>query len=89
MMQNIWHVQHADAQVSRNIIDNIKLKTQGIQKVTYQRTYTDGTTKPLLNQDNQPNSKTGCITQSYLPVRMQWRETRVHQDRTSKDDIST
>ena len=31
-LQNIWHVQHTDAQVSRNIIDNIKPETQGIQK---------------------------------------------------------
>ena len=30
--QNNWHVQHTDEQVSRNIIDNIKPETQGIQK---------------------------------------------------------
>ena len=31
-LQNIWHVQLTDAQVNGNIIDNIKPKTQGIQK---------------------------------------------------------
>ena len=30
-LQNIWHVQHTNAQINGNIIDNIKPKTQGIQ----------------------------------------------------------
>ena len=68
-MQNIWHVQHTDAQVSRNIIDNIKPKTQEIQKgYIPTHIHRDGTTKPHLNQDNQSNSKTRCNTQSRLPV---------------------
>ena len=31
-LQNIWHVQRTNTQINGNIIDNIKLKTQGIQK---------------------------------------------------------
>ena len=31
-MQNIRHVQHTDAQVNRNIIDNISLKHKTEQK---------------------------------------------------------
>ena len=69
MVQNIWHVQLTDAQVNRNIIDDIKPKTQGMQK-GYILTHInrDIDTKPPLNQDNQPDSMTRSKTQSRLPV---------------------
>ena len=70
MLQNIWHVQLTDSQVNGNIIDNIKPKTQGMQKGYIQtHIHRDGTTKPPLNQDNQPDSMTGYKTQGRLPVR--------------------
>ena len=31
-MQNIWHVQHTDAQINRNIIDNINPEHKTDQK---------------------------------------------------------
>ena len=70
-MQNYQHVQHTDAQVSSNIIDNIKPKTQGIQKgYIPTHIHRDGTMKPPLNQDNQPDSITRYKSQSHLPVRV-------------------
>ena len=88
-MQNIWHVQHTDAQINRNIIDNIKPKTQGIQKGYIPKHIHRRNQEATFKPNNQPNSKTGCITQSRLPVRTQWRETCVHQERISKDDVKT
>ena len=50
-MQNYWHVQHTDAQVNRNIIDNMNLKTQNREG---HHTHTRGeSTKPHLLQDYQ------------------------------------
>ena len=51
MLQNYRHVQHTDAHVNRNIIDNISLKTQNGAK---HHTHIRGeNTKPHLIQDYQ------------------------------------
>ena len=51
VMLNYRHVQHTDAHVNRNIIDNINLKTQNGAK---HHTRTRGkNTKPHLIQDYQ------------------------------------
>ena len=53
-MQNNWHVQQTDAQVNRNIIDNIRLKTQNGAKTPHINTHKrNEKTRPLLIQDNQ------------------------------------
>ena len=50
-MQNYRHVQHTDAHVNTNIIDNIYLKTQNGEG---HLTHTSGeSTKPHLIQDYQ------------------------------------